>query len=135
MLKRSFHNRVVSEPVGGELFAPHLDSFVATLGKLGYANSTVRARLRLLCDFARWLRRQNLALADLHEQVANQFLEGRRREGRRGEGDAPTVRHFFEHLREKAPFDRRSWQQTGRRWRRSDASTPTTLRKNAALLR
>jgi site-specific recombinase XerD len=101
MLKQSHQNRVVSGPLGGDLFAPHLESFVATLGKLGYANSTVRERLRLLCDFARWLRRRNLVLAHLHEQVANQFLEGRQHEGRLRSGDAQAVRHFLEHLREK----------------------------------
>ena len=101
MLKQSLPNRAAAEPHGGDLFAPHLDSFVATLGRLGYANSTVRERLRLLGDLARWLRRQSLALAHLHEPVANQFLEGRRREGRLRSGDASTVRHFLEHLREK----------------------------------
>jgi site-specific recombinase XerD len=100
VLKQFLPNHAAAEPHGGDLFAPHLDSFVATLWKLGYANSTVRPRLRLLCDLARWLGRQNLALAHLHEQVANQFLEGRRREGRLRKGDAPTVRHFLEHLRE-----------------------------------
>jgi len=52
MLKRFLPNRVVSEPNGADLFAPHLDSFVATLGKRGYAPSTVRQRLRLLRDLA-----------------------------------------------------------------------------------
>ena len=98
MLKQSLQNRAAAELHGAHLFAPHLDSFVATLGKLGYANSTVRERLRLLCDFARWLRRQNLALAHLYEPVADQFLGERRLEGRLRKGDAPTVRHFLEHL-------------------------------------
>jgi site-specific recombinase XerD len=124
MLKQSLQIRVVSEPLGGDLFAPHLDSFVATLGKRGYANSTVRERLRLLCDFARWLRRQNLALAHLHEQVANQFLEGRRREGRLRSGDSPTVRHFLEHLREKGAI--RSPEPT------ADESPLATLRRQYA---
>jgi site-specific recombinase XerD len=101
VLKQLLPNCATAEPHGGDLFAPHLDPFVATLRKQGYANSTVRERLRLLSDLARWLRRQKLALAHLHERIANQFLEGRRREGRLRSGDAPTVRHFLEHLREK----------------------------------
>jgi integrase/recombinase XerD len=124
MLRQSLYNRVVSEPVGGDLFAPHLDSFVATLGKLGYANSTVRERQRLLCDFARWLRWQNLALAHLHEQVASQFLEGRRREGRRRKGDATTVRHFLEHLRERGAIQ---WPEPA-----TDGSPLATLRRQYA---
>jgi site-specific recombinase XerD len=100
MLKQSLPNRADTELHGGGLFAPHLDSFVATLGKLGYANSTVRQRLRLLRDLARWLRRQSLALAHLQEQLANQFLEERQRTGRLRKGEASTVRHFLEHLRQ-----------------------------------
>jgi integrase/recombinase XerD len=101
MLKQFLPNRAAAVSHGGDPFAPHLESFVASLGELGYTNSTVRERLRLLGDLARWLRRQSLALSHLHEQVADQFLEGRRREGRLRRGDASTVRHFLEHLRER----------------------------------
>jgi site-specific recombinase XerD len=100
MLKKSLPIAAAGPP-REDLLATHLDSFVATLRGLGYAHSTVRERQRLLRDLARWLRRQSLALAHLHEPVANQFLEGRRREGRLRTGDASTVRHFLEHLREE----------------------------------
>jgi site-specific recombinase XerD len=101
MLKKSLPNDTTAELSVGDLLATHVDSFVATLRKLGYANWTVRERLRLLRDLARWLRRRNLALAHLDEPVANQFLEGRRRQGRLRSGDASTLRHWLEHLREK----------------------------------
>jgi site-specific recombinase XerD len=100
MLEQPLPNPAATELHGSDLFAPHLDSFVATLGKRGYAPSTVRQRLRLLRDLARWLGRQGLTLAHLHEQLADQFLEQRRREGRLSHGEAPTVRHFLEHLRD-----------------------------------
>jgi site-specific recombinase XerD len=100
MLKTSVANEAAAESRGGDRFAPHLDSFVATLRGLGYAHSTVRERLRLLSDLARWLGRHNLPLADLNELVADQFLEGRRRQGRLRSGDAATLHHFLEHLRE-----------------------------------
>jgi site-specific recombinase XerD len=99
MLKQLASTHAAAEPHGGDLFTPHLDSFVAALGKLGYANATVREHQRLLGDLARWLRRQSLALSQLHEPVANQFLEQRRCEGRLRRGDPSTVRHFLEHLR------------------------------------
>jgi site-specific recombinase XerD len=86
---------------GGERLAPHLDSFGATLGELGYADSTVRQRLRLLRDLARWLGRQDLALAHLNEQLADQFLEQRRRGGPLSQGEATAVRRFLEHLRHR----------------------------------
>jgi hypothetical protein len=34
VLKQFLPNRAAAESHGGDLFAPHLDSFVATLGKL-----------------------------------------------------------------------------------------------------
>jgi site-specific recombinase XerD len=101
MLKRSLGSGAASGPRGGDLFAPHLDSFVATLRSLGYANSTVRERLRLLGDLARWLDQHSLPLADLNEPVADRFLEGRRRRGLVRGGDAATLHHFLEHLRER----------------------------------
>jgi integrase/recombinase XerD len=100
MLKRSPENGAAAGPREGDLFAPHLDSFIATLRSLGYAHSTVRERRRLLADLARWLGRHSLPLADLNEPVADQFLEGRRRQGRHRSGDAATLRHFLEHLRQ-----------------------------------
>ena len=84
------------------LFGSHLDSFVATVSKLGYARSTVRERLRLLGDLEQWLKRKRLVLVDLQEQVVKRFLETRRRAGRLRNGDARTVHHFLEHLRDKA---------------------------------
>src|SRR3954454_3694082 len=99
MLEQPLPSRVATKLHGCDLFAPHLDSFVATLEKLGYASSTVRQHVRLLRDLARWLGRQGLALAQLQEPLADQFLEQRRRQRRLSQGEAPTVRLFLEHLR------------------------------------
>jgi site-specific recombinase XerD len=85
----------------GGLFGLHLDSFIMTATQLGYARSTVRERLRLLADLERWLERNSLALVDLDEQVANRFLEKRRRRGRPRKSHPRTVSLFLEHLREK----------------------------------
>lgn len=101
MFKKSLPSDTTAELPVGDLLATHVDSFVATLRRLGFASSTVRERLRLLRHLARWIRRRNLVLAHLDEPVANQFLEGRRREGRLRSGDASTLRHLLEHLREK----------------------------------
>ena len=125
MLKTSIANGAAAESRGGDLFALHLDSFVTTLRGLGYAHSTVRERLRLLSDLARWLGRHNLPDAELNESVANHFLEGRRRQGRLRNGDASTVRHFLEHLREKGAI--RSSEPT------ADESPLATLRRQYAI--
>lgn len=83
------------------IFGPHLDSFVATIAKLGYARSTVRAQLWLLDHLERWLKRKSLAVVDLEERVVDQFLVKRRRKGRRSTRERRIVRAFLEHLREK----------------------------------
>jgi len=84
------------------LLGPHLDSFVASVSKLGYARSTMRERLRLLDDLEQWLKRKRLVLVDLQEQVVERFLEKRRRAGRLRNSDPRTVHHFLEHLRDKS---------------------------------
>jgi integrase/recombinase XerD len=91
----------VSELQRGRLFGPHLDSFVVTVTQLGYARSSVRQQALLLSDLERWLERKSLALAHLDEQVAQRFLEKRRRQGRLWKGQARAVSLFLEHLREK----------------------------------
>jgi site-specific recombinase XerD len=101
MLENVLPDRAAVERLRGGLFGPHLDSFVATRCQLGYARSTVRVQLRLLDDLERWLHRNSLALVDLHEPVVHRFLAERRSKGCRRKIDAPALRHFLEHLRQK----------------------------------
>jgi len=101
MLENFLSSRAAAERLRGGLLGAHLDSFLATLSQLGYARSTVRERLWLLGDLARWLEREHLALGDLQEQVASRFLNGRQSGGRLRSSDSPTVRHFLEHLRQR----------------------------------
>jgi site-specific recombinase XerD len=101
MFENFLPNRAAAERLKVGPFGPHLDSFVAALCELGYTRQTVRVRLRLLDDLGRWLGRQSLALADLHEQSIDLFLEDRRRKGRLRKGHARAARHFLEHLREQ----------------------------------
>src|SRR5262249_16141519 len=124
MLNQALPNRAVAVLHGSDLFAPHLDSFVATLAKLGYASSTVRQRLRLLRDLARWLGRQGLALAQLQEQLTDRFLEQRRHQRRLSQGEALTVRLFLEHLRNRGAIPSPEPQ--------TDESPLATLRRHYA---
>jgi site-specific recombinase XerD len=101
MLDNFLSDRAVTERLRAGPFGHHLDSFVAALGELGYTRSTVRARLRLLDDFGRWLGRQRLELADLQEQRVDLFLEGQRQQGRLRKGDARAACDFLEYLRQK----------------------------------
>ena len=101
MLDNFLSGRAAVERWKGGLLGPHLDSFIAAGCQLGYARSTVRERLWLLGDLARWLERESLALADLKEQVVSRFLKDRQCKGRLRRSDPTTVRHFLEHLRQK----------------------------------
>ena len=101
MLEHFLPDRAAAERLRAGLLGPHMDSFVATRCRLGYARSTVRVQLQLLSDLERWLDRNSLTLVDLHEPVVHRFLEELRSKGRLWKIDAPTLRHFLEHLREK----------------------------------
>jgi site-specific recombinase XerD len=101
MLEKFLTDRAAVQRRRTGLFGLHLDTFVASVSELGYARATVREQLWLLGDLERWLQRKKLAVADLDQQVVTQFLQNRRRKGRRGRSDARTVRYFLEYLREK----------------------------------
>lgn len=76
----------------------HVDGFATLLARDGYAPSTVQGKLQLLVELSRWLKRRNLATADLDEKRLNLFLTYRRRHGAR-RGDASTARQLLAHLR------------------------------------
>jgi site-specific recombinase XerD len=101
MLEHFLSSRAAVERSRAGPLGPYLDSFIATASRLGYARSTVRERLWLLGDLARWLERESLAAADLQEQVVSHFLKERQSKGRSRRSDSLTVRHFLEHLRQK----------------------------------
>src|SRR5262245_5374858 len=101
MLDNFLSSRAAVERLREGLLGPYLDSFLAAASRLGYARSTVRERLWLLGDLARWLERGSLAVGDLKEQVVSRFLKDRQSKGRLRRSDSLTVRHFLEHLRQK----------------------------------
>jgi site-specific recombinase XerD len=85
--------RLRASPVGSQL-----DSFTTCMSRVGYAPSTIRTQLWLLADLGRWLKRRSLCVNDLRATVTGDFLRRRERAGRRGRGDAATLRLFLDHL-------------------------------------
>lgn len=79
---------------------PHIDGFAALLSEQGYAEHTVRVKLRLAAYLSCWLHRRQLGLRDLDEQQVEKFLEYRRRHGFAHRGNAATLLHLIRHLRE-----------------------------------
>ena len=73
-----------------------LRRFTTSLIEQGYADETVRLKLRLLTNFGQWLRRNNLAVTNLDERLVEAFLKRKQRVHR---GDLRTLQQFLDHLR------------------------------------
>jgi site-specific recombinase XerD len=79
-------------------FAAQIDSFAAHLAQLGYAESTIPARMRLVVAFTWWLVPRGLAVAVLGSASVTEFFHQRRRRGTRRRGDVATLERFLGHL-------------------------------------
>ena len=101
MLERLLQDPAAVERRRAGVLGPHLDSFLVAASKLGYTTLTMRTQLWVLGNLERWLRRKRLAVAALNEELMKRFLDHRRRQGRLGRSDSPTVHRFLEHARGK----------------------------------
>lgn len=102
MLEQFFDDLEVVDRLRGDPLGPHLDSFAGILATLGYATVTGRSHLAFLADFGQWLVRSEVAITEVDERVVDAFVDARRHQGRLHRGQASTVRHLLEHLRQKA---------------------------------
>ena len=101
MLERLFKDPTAVQRWRAGLLGSYLDSFVEAVSDLGYARSSLQARMWLLGDLGRWLKRRNLRLADLGEPLLTRFLDGRHRRRCLRRDDTRIARQFLEHLREQ----------------------------------
>lgn len=81
------------------VFGAHLDEFCSFLVECGYAVPTIRYKLWVLSDLARWMTNEHLAVVDLDEQRVDEFLEVKRRRGRSCRGFRTTALQLIEQLR------------------------------------
>lgn len=77
----------------------HLQALATCLAEDGYADETIRSKLKLLVDLGRWLGRTGLTVAHLEERHVGAFVKQRQRVHR---GDLRTLEQFLEHLRKRA---------------------------------
>jgi hypothetical protein len=77
----------------------HLDAFCARLSDLGYRRPTIRDKLGVVTDLARWMAEEHLAVGDLDDWCVAAFLDAQRRRGRTCRGFRPTVLLLLEQLR------------------------------------
>ena len=77
----------------------HLDGFCTQLADLGYQRATIRHKLWVATDLARWMVGAHLAVVDLDEQHVEEFLSARRRRGRTFRGFRSTLLLLLQRLR------------------------------------
>jgi len=77
----------------------HLRTFAASLLECGYTDGAVHAKLGLLGDLERWLRRTKRAVNHLDERLLEAFLKHKRRIRK---GEPKTLQQFLDHLRKRA---------------------------------
>jgi site-specific recombinase XerD len=95
MLESFFQNLVAVDCLPDPLVV-QLQRFTASLIEQGYADETVRWKVKLVTDFGRWLQRNGVAVADLDEPLVEAFLKRKHRERR---GNLRTLQQFLDHLR------------------------------------
>jgi site-specific recombinase XerD len=95
MVESSFQNLVAVKRLPDSLVA-QLRNLTTSLMEQGYADHTVRLKLRLLTNFGQWLTRKNLSVTDLDECLLDAFLKGKHRVDR---GESKNLQQFLDHLR------------------------------------
>jgi site-specific recombinase XerD len=95
MLESYFQNLVTVNRLPDPLVF-QLRRFTSSLIEQGYADETVRWKVKLVTDLGRWVKRNGVAVADLDEPLVEAFLKRKHRERR---GNSRTLQQFLDHLR------------------------------------
>ena len=101
MLETCFAKRWVAPRLRQSYLGAYLDSFAAADTAVGYAGSTVRAQLKLLWKFGRWLEQRRIPPSDLHEENLKQFLAESNWKDPLRRGYGATLQRFLDHLRQR----------------------------------
>jgi site-specific recombinase XerD len=99
MLEDQFVTPAIAQRLRSYFLGTQLDEFCSCLIDRGYEVSTIRHKLWVLSDLARWMANEHLAIVDLNEQRVDEFLDVRRRRGRTYRGYRVTVALLIEQLR------------------------------------
>jgi site-specific recombinase XerD len=76
-----------------------MDGFASLLRSYGYKRSTGQEHICYVADFGRWLQRRNLSVADINQQLIDEFVRQRRQRNRRGRGEATALQRLLAQLR------------------------------------
>ena len=95
MLESSFQNLTAGCCLP-DLLLVQLRRFISSLTEQGYAENTLREKVKLLAKCGEWLKRNRFTVANLNEPLVEAFLKCRHRVHR---GDSKTLQQFLDHLR------------------------------------
>ena len=88
-----------NERLHDNLLGLSLQALATSLVEDGYADQTVRSKLRLLDELGRWFGLTGLTVAHLDERHVEAFVKHRQQVRR---GDLKTLEQFLDHLRKRA---------------------------------
>jgi hypothetical protein len=88
---RIAHHTLQNNPV-------HLRTFAASLKEDGYSDGAMQSKVSLLANFGQWLRRSQMTVAHLDEQLVERFINYQQAVRR---SDLKTFKQFLEHLRSR----------------------------------
>lgn len=77
---------------------PYIGSFAELLSEKGYAESTLKEKIRLIAGFGKWLHQKLLRVDDLDEQKIAKFLLHRKQQGFLCRSNRATLLMFLHHL-------------------------------------
>lgn len=87
------------ERMRASLFGAHLDALCGLLHGQGYAQFTIREKLREVVRLAAWMGRKRLGIVELNERRIAEFLGEEHRHGRCRRGDGTTLLGLLAQLR------------------------------------
>lgn len=91
------------EPVGP--LASHVDAFVNFLQEQGFKRRVIGLQAQVIARFSRWLKDKHVAISELSDQHAEQFLSTLNGRNRVRGGHQQAIRQFIDFLRTGGVFD------------------------------
>lgn len=80
----------------------YLDKFVKVLSDQGYAQYTIRRKLRDISELGRWLQKRHLTIDELNESYVDKFICYRKKRNRLRRNVQSTFKQFIDLLRYKS---------------------------------
>lgn len=97
MLEQLFSESVLARLQVGPL-KPHLDAFASLLSDKGYANYSIKLKIRLIAKFSRWLGQNDFGVDDIKPELFDHFIKCQTTVEPVRRGDLATLKLLLRHL-------------------------------------